>query len=168
MTSSIKFGDKDYALVPARLKKFREANQRASITTNPTIHDDGSVTFQAKIIQDRSDEYSADATGTAHYSAEEIKKPKAFEKLETISIGRALANIGYLNDGQIATSEEMQEFEQYQLDKVGTAVEAIQKAEKRGEFQDILSKLNPEQQKQVTPIIKARMEELKKVVQHAA
>lgn len=164
---SIKFGDKDYALVPARLKKFRESNPRASIITAPTIHDDGSVTFQAKIVQDRADDYSAEATGTAHYDATEIKKAKAFEKLETISVGRALANIGYLNDGQVATTEEMEEFEQYRLSKVEDAIESIKTATKRGEFQDIMAKLNPEQQKEVTPIIKARMAELKKEAAHA-
>lgn len=122
---SIKFGDKDYALVPARLKKFREANPRASVDTEPTYNADGSVTFKATIIQDRASEYSATATGNARYSEAELKKAKAFEKLETISVGRALANIGYLNDGQIATTEEMEEFNEYKKDKVTTAVETI-------------------------------------------
>ena len=81
MKDSIKFGDKDYALVPGRLKKFREANPRAGVDTEPTIHEDGSVTFKATIIQDRASEYSATATGNAHYSEVEMKKPKAFEKL---------------------------------------------------------------------------------------
>lgn len=114
---SIKFGDKDYALVPARLKKFREANPRASVDTEPTYNLDGSITFKATIIQDRANEYSATATGNARYDATELKKAKAFEKLETISVGRALANIGYLNDGQIATTEEMDEFNEYKEDK---------------------------------------------------
>jgi hypothetical protein len=129
MKDSIKFGDKDYALVPGRLKKFREANPRAGLDTVPTIHEDGSVTFKATIIQDRANEYSATATGNAHYSASEIKKPKAFEKLETISLGRALANIGYLNDGQIATTEEMEEFEAYKNTKIDEAVEKLTRAE---------------------------------------
>lgn len=164
MKDSIKFGDKDYALVPARLKKFREANPRASVDTTPTLHEDGSVTFKAYIVQDRANEYSATATGNAHYSADEMKKPKSFEKLETISVGRALANIGYLNDGQIATTEEMEEFEQYRLSKVEEAIQAISKAEKRGDFERILASLNADQQRDVTPIIQARMKELK---QHA-
>jgi hypothetical protein len=165
MKDSIKLGDKDYALVPARLKKFREANPRAKIDTEFKFNEDGSVTFKATITQNQADEYSAVGTGNARYTAEEIKKPKSFEKLETISVGRALANIGYLNDGQIATSEEMMEFEQYQLSKVETAIEAINKAEKRGEFEKILSSLSADQQREVAPIVKARMQELK---QHAA
>jgi hypothetical protein len=158
---SIKFGDKDYALVPARLKKFREENLRAKVDSNPTYNEDGSITFKTVITKDQADEYSAVGSGSARYSAEEIKKPKAFEKLETISVGRALANLGYLNDGQVATTEEMEEFEAYQLSKVDEAIEAIKKAEKRGEFEGILSKLNAEQQKQVTPIMQLRLKELK-------
>lgn len=118
---SIKFGDKDYALVPARLKKFRETNPRASIKSEAKRFEDGSLEFVTVIVQDKSDEYSADADGHATYSADELKKAKAFEKLETISVGRALAKLGYLNDGQIATSEEMEEFEQYKEDKQETA-----------------------------------------------
>jgi hypothetical protein len=161
---SIKFGDKDYALVPDRLKDFREKNPRASVETNPTFNADGSVTFQATIVKDLSDEYSAKATGSARYTEVEMKKAKAFEKLETISVGRALANLGYLNDGRVATTEEMEEFEQYQLSKVEEATEAIRKAQKRGEFENIIASLNPEQQKQVAPIIKERMQELKNAV----
>lgn len=166
---TIQYQGKDYATVPARLKEFREKNPRAEIATEPRFLDDGSVVFQAKIIQDRKDDYSATATGTARYSQVEVSKPKAFEKLETISIGRALAVLGYLNNGDVATTEEQEEFENYKLEKVEQAIEDIKKAEKRGEFQAIMGRLNPEQQKQVTPIIKARMAELKaQEVHHAA
>ena len=43
---------------------------------------------------------------------------KAFEKLETISVGRALSLLGYLNNGEIASSEEMEEFEDFKKRKV--------------------------------------------------
>lgn len=158
---TISYQGKDYATVPARLKEFREANPRAAIETKPTFQDNGAVIFTATIIQDRADEHSATATGNARYTENEISKPKAFEKLETISIGRALAVLGYLNNGEVATSEEMNEFENFKLEKVESAIEAIKKAEKRGDFESILTSLNAEQQKQVTPIIKQRMEELK-------
>lgn len=122
---SVKFGDKEYALVPDRLKQFREANPRASITSKRVNNEDGSVEFVTYILTDKSDEYSADADGHAKYTAEELKKPKSYEKLETISLGRALAKLGYLNDGQIATTEEMAEFHQYKEDKVEQAIEKI-------------------------------------------
>lgn len=115
--ASVKFGDKDYALVPERLKAFREANPRASVSTEPSYQVDGSLIFKATIITDLSDDTSSRATGHARYSTNELSKPKSFEKLETVATGRALANLGYLNDGQIATSEEMEEFENYQAEK---------------------------------------------------
>lgn len=46
-------------------------------------------------------------------------------------------------------------------EKIELAIEAIKSAEKRGDFESILTSLSAEQQKQVTPIIKQRMEELK-------
>lgn len=165
---TIQYQGKNYATVPARLKEFREKHPRASIQTQHTFLEDGSLVFKAKIVQDQADEYSANATGTAHYTAKEIEKPKSFEKLETISIGRALAVLGYLNNGEVATSEEMAEFEQYKEDKLETAIETIKKATKRDEFQAVMSSLNAEQQKLITPVIKARMLELKKEVQHAS
>ena len=157
MKDSIKFGDKDYALVPGRLKKFREANPRAGVDTVPTMHEDGSVTFKATIIQDRANEYSATATGNAHYSEVEMKKPKAFEKLETISVGRALANIGYLNDGQIATTEEMEEFETYRLEKYEAE---IKEATEVASLMQIFNKMNAEEKKTFTPLLAEKKKEL--------
>jgi hypothetical protein len=116
-------GGVEYAGVADRLKEFRENNPRAKITTTPTMFPDGSAMFQTSILQDKADENSAEATGSAMYSATEMKKQKAFEKLETISVGRALALLGYLNNGEIATNEELQEFEQYKDEKVQEQIE---------------------------------------------
>lgn len=116
-------GGAEYALVPDRLKQFREENPRASITTKPTVSDDGSVIFQVTIIKDKSDEASADATGSAMYNAKEMQKAKAFEKLETVATGRALSILGYLNNGQVASTEEMLEFEEYRDTKKQEAIE---------------------------------------------
>lgn len=157
MKDSIKFGDKDYALVPPRLKKFREANPRAGIETTPTHHEDGSVTFKATIIQDRASEYSATATGNAHYSEVEMKKPKAFEKLETISLGRALSNMGYLNDGRIASTEEMEEFEQYRLERYEADIKT---AKEVPELMQLFNKMNAEEKKTFTPLLAEKKKEL--------
>lgn len=154
---SIKFGDKDYALVPARLKKFREANPRASVDTEPTYNADGSITFKATIVQDRANEYSATATGNARYSADELKKAKAFEKLETISVGRALANIGYLNDGQIATTEEMEEYELYRAEKYADRIEAAKSVD---DLMAIFNAMNPDEKKQFTESLSVKKKEL--------
>ena len=147
-------GGADYALVPVRLKAFREANPRAKTETHPTIQDD-TIIFKAHIVKDKADENSAEATGHAYGKN---TGNKAFEKLETVALGRALAQLGYLNNGQIATSEEMEEFEEYQLNQV---IEEINAASKRVEFQAILAKLKPSQRLEVTPIINKRIGELK-------
>ncbi len=158
---SVKFGEKDYALVPDRLKKFREENPRASIETEHELQVDGSITFKATIVKDLADPNSARATGNARYTEVELKKPKAFEKLETVSVGRALANLGYLNDGQIATSEEMEEWEAQQF---GQALEDLKTAKTRDEFKAIMAKAKtPEQKQELTPLVKARIAELAEV-----
>lgn len=138
---TIKYQGKDYATVPARLKEFRETNPRAAITTTPLYQEDGSLIFRAEIIQDKSDENSATATGHARYTAEEMKQRKAFEKLETVSIGRSLSVLGYLNDGQIASTEEMDEFENYKADKVFEALTALDEAETLDELKDVFFSL---------------------------
>jgi hypothetical protein len=125
--TSMKFGDKDYRLVPDRIKQFREDNVRGDIHSTPTWLPDGGLVFEALIIRDLADPSSARATGHASYSAQEMGKPKAFEKLETIAVGRALANLGYLNDGQVATTEELEEFEEYKeqqrIEALGAKIE---------------------------------------------
>lgn len=107
---TIKVSGCDYAKVSARLAEFRKENPRAKITTRPEPQPDGGMIFYAEIIKD-SAKKSAEATGTAYYPASKMKSDKAFEKLETISVGRALSLLGYLNNGEIASSEEMEEFE---------------------------------------------------------
>ncbi len=148
----------EYATVPQRMKQFREDNPRASVDTSPTFQPDGTLVFTAKITKDRSDESSATSTGNSFGKA---TGDKAFEKLETVAVGRALALLGYLNNGQIATTEEMYEFEQYQQDQLELALDEIRNATKRDEFKAILDKLKPEQQLAANPIIQKRIQELK-------
>ena len=152
----VKFGEKEYALVPDRLKQFREENPQAAVDTEPSYNADGSVTFKATIVKDQSDEHSAKGTGHARYSENELKKAKAFEKLETISVGRALANIGYLNDGQVATTEEMEEFHQFRTaNKVEQALVDIEEAETLDDLKSIFIALKPEV-KATEKVIKAK------------
>lgn len=134
-------GDVDYAGVPDRLKEFREQNSRADVRTEHTWLADGGLDFKAFIIVDKSDENSASATGTAHYSPNEMKVKKSFEKLETISVGRALAILGYLNNGQVATSEEMEEFNEYQDQKIEDATDALRVAPDIDTLKDVFMSL---------------------------
>lgn len=156
---SIKFGDKEYELVPDRLLKFRESNPRASIKSESIRHEDGSIEFITIIIQDKADEYSAEADGHAVYNESELKKAKAFEKLETISVGRALAKLGYLNDGKIASTEEMEEFEGFKLDKFATQIDEATTVE---ELLALFNKMNGEEKKLFTEKLTARKKELSK------
>lgn len=129
---TIKYQGNDYATVPVRLKEFREKNPRAGIITAPMFGEDGSLTFKVEITVDRADDSSATATGHAHYTAKEMAARKAFEKLETVATGRALSMLGYLNNGQVASTEEMLEFEEYrdsrQEEKKSAAIEKLQEA----------------------------------------
>lgn len=114
---------KAYAQVKDRLAEFRKDNPRGLIETHPDIKENGSIIFKARIVKDKSDENSAEATG---HSMGNAKDAKAFEKLETIAVGRALALLGYAVDGEIASSEEMEEFEDYKKTQREATILAIQ------------------------------------------
>lgn len=114
-TKTIKLQGKDYAQVKDRLQEFRTANPNGLIETIPTIQPDGQILFKARVLKDKSTEGSAEATG---HALGENKGTKAFEKLETIAVGRALALLGYASDGEIASSDEMEEFEEYKRNKL--------------------------------------------------
>lgn len=138
-------GNVDYAKVADRLKQFREDNPRSKVETTYTRNEDGSVDFRAYILRDKADEFSADATGTATYSSDDMKKIKAFEKLETIAVGRALSLLGYLNNGEVASTEEMEEFNQYKEARLAedrqNAIDNMQSANDVNELRIIFSGL---------------------------
>lgn len=97
----------EYAKVNDRLLEFREANPKGSIVTSFQLVTDR-IIFKSHIVKDRGDETSAEATG--HATGKDDGTEKIFEKLETIATGRALALLGYGAKGEIASSEEMEEF----------------------------------------------------------
>lgn len=117
---------KDYATVAERLRQFREDCPRGLIKTEPTILDDGQIMFKTTVVKDKSDPDSAEATG---HAMGEQKGAKAFEKLESISVGRSLALLGYAASGEIASSEEMEEFYSYKKNQVEEAIDKLNQAE---------------------------------------
>jgi len=149
-------GGKEYALVPDRLKAFREANPRAKTETAPTIVGE-TIMFKAHIIMDKSDVNSAEATG---HSYGKLGDPKAFEKLETVALGRALAQLGYLNNGQIATTEEMEEFEEF---KTQQFKEQIESAESVEQLMVVFGQMDAVTKQEFTPLLTER----KKVILEA-
>lgn len=121
-------GGAEYAKVAERLKLFREANPKGKQESAYEVDVDGTLVFTVWLWKDKNDllelmkagitdkdalRSSADANGNAKGTVAGGEK-KDFEKLESIALGRALANLGYLASGEIASSEEMEEFEKYQ------------------------------------------------------
>lgn len=113
----------EYAYVADRLKEFRQDCPNGLVETTPTILDEGTVImFTARVLKDKSKPESAEATGHAMGKND---KPKAFEKIETQAVGRALALLGYLASGEIASADEMADYLAYRQDKIDEIVGTI-------------------------------------------
>lgn len=97
----------EYAKVSARIAELHKSHKNAAIKTEYDFRD-GWVIFKATLVLDAKNEVRV-FTGTSLGKANGIK---AFEKLETIAVGRALAFAGFLSDGEIASSEEMIKYEE--------------------------------------------------------
>lgn len=130
----------EYAKVPERLKVFWGECPKGAIETAPMIQPDGSIIFKATVTKDKSDPTSKSATG---HSLGTNKKAKDFEKLETIAVGRALAMLGYLASGEIASSEEMEEFIAFQEEKLDRVVEELQACKTLDELKAMFLALGP-------------------------
>lgn len=133
-TATIDLKGKAYATVPARIKEFREANPNGLIETSPTIASDGSVIFKARILKDKANLSSGEATG---HSTGKNKGDKEFEKLETIAIGRALAILGYMASGEIASSEEMEKFNEFKTEKKAEALQNLAACKTQAELKEV-------------------------------
>ena len=118
---TMKLGTSEYSKVKVRVKEFRTDCPNGLIETFPTVTPD-SVMFKARILKDKADPTSAEATGHSFASVNEKTKDKQFEKQETIAVGRALAFLGYGADGEIASSEEMEEFLADKQEKLAEAI----------------------------------------------
>lgn len=123
---TIKYQGRDYAQVSDRLKVFREECPNGLIETEPIIQDDGQILFKARILKDKNRPESGEATGHALGKDE---KTKSFEKLETVAVGRALALLGYMASGEIASSDEMAEFMAYKEEKINDVIDTFKAAE---------------------------------------
>lgn len=95
-----------HAKVNDRLLFFWAENPNGSIETSQEFQNE-TVIFKTVIIADQTNEHSRKATG---HSYGKLGDEKAFEKLETISVGRALALLGYSASGEVASFEEMEDF----------------------------------------------------------
>jgi len=129
---------KNYATVPTRIKEFRQDCPNGLIETKPETQTDGSIIFSARILKDKANPNSGEGTG---HSMGKIKDDKNFEKLETIAIGRALAILGYMASGDVASSEEMEEFNDFKMkkyeDNVSNTILELENAKTLVELQNI-------------------------------
>jgi hypothetical protein len=98
----------DYEPVEDRIRAFYKDHPQGRITTDIISLDGDSVTFRASVYRELDPDPSPASTGHAHGL---LTKPKAVEFIETVSIGRALANLNYAKQGARASQEEMQAFQ---------------------------------------------------------
>ena len=145
-------GGADYAKVNARMLEFRTENPRGKIDTKPEyVTFDGVryIQFKASILKDKSDDTSAESSG--HARLPDDNKQKTFEKCETIAVGRALAFLGYGADGEIASSEEMEEFLANKQEKLAETImettEAIGNCATLDELKTLWANVSPELRK---------------------
>jgi len=137
-TKTISLQGKEYAQVKDRVKEFRKDNPNGDIVTKPDIKEDGSILFEAFILKNKKDPESASATG---HALGKNNGQKAFEKLETIAVGRALALLGYASDGEIASSEEMEEFHAYREEKKQEAVDSLRATTNTEQLKEVFMSL---------------------------
>lgn len=148
---TMKVSGGEYAKVPDRIKLFRSECPNGLIVTTPMLQDDGTIMFSARVLKDKAKPESAEATGHALGNKKDVK---AFEKLETVAVGRALAMLGYLASGEVASDEEMNEFIQYRQDKVNEIVGTIKNFDALDDLKKYFLSLGPMMAE--TDIIKAK------------
>lgn len=145
-------GGIDYAKVADRIKIFWEENPNGKIDTEREDISDNKVRFIARIWRDSkvildlatvgTDINIIKLTANAMASADAAKKgDKENEKLETVAVGRALAMLGYLASGEVASREEMEQFEAYKADLFQDEVDNTIKEMKKAKTIDELRKL---------------------------
>lgn len=149
-------GGAQYAFVKDRLKQFREDFPKGKTESDfyPDPKDPSITVFKCWVWKDKTDlieimksgttdkeilRSSADADGAA--KSKVGVKEKDFEKLQTIALGRALAMLGYLGSGEIASFEEMEEYDDWKNQQLqeytDSQLELINKAKTLDELKSI-------------------------------
>lgn len=152
-------GGIDYAKVADRIKIFWEENPNGKIDTEREDISENKVRFIARIWRDSkvildlatvgTDINIVKLTANAMASADAAKKgDKENEKLETVAVGRALAMLGYLASGEVASREEMEQFEAYKADlfkdEINKTIEEMKKAKTIDELRKLYVSLSAE------------------------
>ncbi len=103
------FLPKDYVWVHTRVQKFHDTYEQGQITTEFTTVWD-IISFQATVVLDVTVPLEQRRLFTWS-SLWDVHKEKAFEKLETVAVGRALAFAWFDIKDWIASNDEMQRFQ---------------------------------------------------------
>lgn len=103
---SIPVKGKDYVMVNARVKAFREICPSGSISTEIISLEDGVVTMRS-MIADEEGHLLATGYAQESQSSSYINKTSFIENCETSAVGRALGFLGIGVDGSIASAEEL-------------------------------------------------------------
>lgn len=171
-------GNKEYAKVADRLKLFWEENPNGKIDTEREDSENGKVRFVARIWRDSEVLVSAVKAGaspealkytaSATASADAVKKgDKENEKLETIAVGRALAMLGYLASGEVASREEMAAFNEFKdakkQENIAAAIKTLEDAKDIEELKNAFIGLDISVRAEKAII--AKKDELKKKLQ---
>ena len=105
---TINLKGKEYAPVSARVEQFHKDHEKGSIETGCEMTElqlgEKKVQvakFKATVSYDKGT-FNGHAFGS-------LTSEKAFEKLESVAVGRALAFAGYLAGGEIASYEEIRD-----------------------------------------------------------
>lgn len=132
-------GNIEYAKVSARISEFHKLHPNGSIR-NAREFKDGWAIFDSTVVLDVK---NLDRTFNGS-SMGKVGAQKAFEKLETIAVGRALAFAGFLSDGEIASLEEMAKYEESVIQvNVEDAVTKLQKSKSLDDLKSIWMALTP-------------------------
>jgi len=139
MTNNVettKMGNFDMASAADRILRFREdTGSKGKIATKFVKDEEGYLVFKSYVWREKaefmellksgvSEEIALLSADSQASARGETKGKKDFEKLETIATGRALAYLGYMANGRVASTEEMDNFNQYKEDAVKTAIES--------------------------------------------
>lgn len=156
---TIDLNGKKYVQVPERVRAIHENEDDFDITTSYSVTESGNIVFSATITIRKVKKIQV-FTG---HSFGKVGGVKAFEKLETIAVGRALAFAGYHADGEIASAEEMQDFaEGVDKEALADAIRQISESKNvtamRKTFKDLPKEL--QQNKEVIEAGKKRKKEL--------
>ena len=160
-----RMGNFDMASAADRILAFWEKYSNGKITTIRSVDGDGLKVFTTYIWKDKKDFLdiakipgvaidvaleTADASSPAK-QAEGKEAKKDFEKLDTISTGRALAKLGFLKDGQVASTEELEKYREFNdwqesklLEDIETADNELTEAKTLDELKDLWVKFPPE------------------------